>query len=526
MAIMYPKNIELYDATASEKKVYRLLENQLPDSFVVFYSVQWVDEENGVQKESECDFLIFSEQDGFLTCEVKGGRYYKKEGSQFILGEREGERVLKRSPMEQAEESSRYFKKLYSQEYNENFNGTFGSISIFPFYAVDDPVLLDHRPKDIVFDISDLPNLGKCIKKAFLFYKRKNGNTLFTKSQRINFKNLINKRIASEVAAGALVEAKQLELNSINRIQDNFIYFLKNYKRTFITGGAGTGKTWIALKFARQGALEGKTVLLTCSSQHLASLLRKMLGSYKNVDVFSFEELIKNDLGVKPSVLDNNQMFMLYEQLGCKKYNVVIVDEAQDFDQYQALAISSHLKDEDSEMRVFYDETQNVFDKDFKDGFDIHLPPFVLRENLRNTASIYDWAKQKTNLGTDVITNQVLGPIPTTTKYLKTFDSKNSIENDIIKLIDIETILPDSIVILCDHELYDEIKTWEQIGKWKIYDSDVPSPGQIRYSLVEDYKGLEANVVFYVHSQNTPLKYDYVAYTRAKFYLFEVILAK
>ena len=59
MAIMYPKNIELYNATLSERKVFKALQKQLPDSYTVFYSVKWVDEINGTKKESECDFLIF-----------------------------------------------------------------------------------------------------------------------------------------------------------------------------------------------------------------------------------------------------------------------------------------------------------------------------------------------------------------------------------------------------------------------------------------------------------------------------------
>ena len=112
MAIMYPKNIELYNATSSEKKVFKALQKQLPDSYTVFYSVQWVDEINGIKKESECDFLIFSEQDGFLTCEVKGGRGLRFDNGRFILEEADGDRELKRSPMEQSEESSRYFFKI------------------------------------------------------------------------------------------------------------------------------------------------------------------------------------------------------------------------------------------------------------------------------------------------------------------------------------------------------------------------------------------------------------------------------
>ena len=171
MAIMYPKNIELYNATFSEKLVYKALQEQLPDRYTVFYSVQWVDSEDGKRKESECDFLIFDEQEGFLTCEVKGGKGYRKENDIYILSEDDGERFLKRSPMEQAEESSRYFYRLYSKEYNDKFNGTYGSISLFPFYIVDDPVLLDHRPKEVVLDLRDMQDLYRRIKMAFLFYR-------------------------------------------------------------------------------------------------------------------------------------------------------------------------------------------------------------------------------------------------------------------------------------------------------------------------------------------------------------------
>ena len=188
MAVMYPKNIELYDATLSEKIVYRELQSQLPDSYTVFYSVQWVDVIEGKKVESECDFLIFSESEGFLTCEVKGGKGYKKVGEHFYLIEKDGERELNRSPMEQAEESSRFFYSLYSSEYNDSFNGVYGSLSLFPFYQVNDPVLLDHRPKEVVLDIDDMPDLGKRIKRVFNFYKTKRYTYgSLTKAQRTNF---------------------------------------------------------------------------------------------------------------------------------------------------------------------------------------------------------------------------------------------------------------------------------------------------------------------------------------------------
>ena len=44
----------------------------------------------------------------------------------------------------------------------------------------------------------------------------------------------------------------------------------------------------------------------------------------------------------------------------------------------------------------------------------MELKPFLLRENIRNTANIYKWTAEKTRLGTDVIANPVEGPTPQT----------------------------------------------------------------------------------------------------------------
>lgn len=519
MAIMYPKNIELYNGTSSEKKVFKALQKQLPDSYTVFYSVQWVDEINGVKKESECDFLIFSEQDGFLTCEVKGGRGLKFDNGKFILEEADGDRELKRSPMEQSEESSRYFFKLYGQEYNDSFNGVYGSISIFPFYPVEDAVLLDHRPKDIVLDINDMNNLEKRIKKAFLFYKTKRNYGSLTKNQRLNFKNMINKKIAAKASAGSIIEAKEYELDIVNRVQDNLVYFLNNYKRTFISGGAGTGKTWIAYKFAKRASLEGKNVLVTMHSEHLALLFKNLFKGYENVTSMCFSDLVTYD------GLDNNAqsdaLMEKYDSVSFKKYDVVVVDEAQDFDQYQAMIISMHLKDSDSEMRVFYDMTQNIFDKDFKNGFDISVPPFTLRENLRNTSSIYEWATAETNLGKEVITNQIIGPSPISYTFKKEYDLKKYIETEIINLVDKENVSLESIVLLLDHDNFNKYLN-QPLGRWLC--SLDSGEGKIKMSLVEEFKGLESNVVFYVHNSDTPENYNYVAFTRAKYYLYDLSL--
>lgn len=519
MAIMYPKNIELYNATKSEKAVFKALEKQLPDTFTVFYSIQWIDEENGIKKESECDFLIFNEQEGFLTCEVKGGSELRFEDGKFILADADGERVLKRSPMQQADESYRYFFNLYMEEYNERFNGTHGSICIFPYYLVNDPVLMDHRTKDTVLDKNDMNDLEKRIKNAFRFCNRRhNTDGRLTKSQKTNFKEMITKRIASKASASSIIEEKEYELEIVNRVQDNLIYFLKNYCRTFISGGAGTGKSWIAYKFAKRALQDGKEVLLTMHSKHLAAFFKTILEGYRNVTIFTFEELIEKDgadVGLCSSVLADK-----YDNLVFKKYDTIIVDEAQDFDQYQAMIVSMHLKDNNSEFRVFYDLTQNIFDKDFKDGFDIQLPPFILKENLRNTSNIYEWATAETNVGKDITTNQIIGPSPISIVFRKDYELFKYLEDEIVKLVDTEKVSLSSIVLLCDQDNYFKYAN-KPLGRWKCVNEN--GADAIKMCLVEDFKGLESNIVFYIHNITTPEKYNYVAFTRAKYILYNLV---
>ena len=47
---------------------------------------------------------------------------------------------------------------------------------------------------------------------------------------------------------------------------------------------------------------------------------------------------------------------------------------------------------------------------------------------------------------------------------------------------------------------------------------------EIKVSSVEDYKGLEADMIVYVHDKGTTDNLNYIAYTRARYYLMELIM--
>ncbi len=511
MANMYPKSIAEYMPTDSERIVYQELKNQLPDTYDVFYSVKWTSQEDGVLVKSEADFIVASQEFGFLCLEVKGGAGIKVKDNVWYVSDRiHGERRLNCSPYDQAEKSMYFFLNTFSRRYNTKYQGIFGAGAVFPFYAIDDNVSLDNRNRACTIDCNDLNNIYVKIKKMFRFWGGESfGRRFYSKDQHEAFLQLVRERIAVSAAAGALVKYKEQQLNVINRVQDNYIYFLENIRQFYVKGGAGTGKTWIAMKMAMKEVLAGKSALFVCESETLAAAVGEHIGSV--VDVMNLKSLLAQI--TRDSIIGE-----------CRKYDAIFVDEAQDFTEKWAQSIRLLLKDPaNSRLGIFYDDVQILREDSFSNGFGIGTPPFLLRENIRNTANIYKWTAEKTHLGQDVIANPVEGPSPQTEIISEKGQLTLRLESLLkLYLVD-EHLHSSSIVILTDDVDY-LLETYPSgIAKWGFVQRKSCDENEIRLASVEDFKGLESDMVIYIHSPQASENMNYIAYTRAKYYLIEFV---
>ena len=525
MANMYPKNISEYMPTDSERIVYQELKNQLPDSFDVFYSVGWTSYQSGRLVKSEADFIVASPDYGFLCLEVKGGSGIRVEDNTWYLSDAMyGERKLNCSPYEQAEKNMYYFTKAFSSKYNTKYGGLFGAGVIFPFYPVGNDLELSNRHRDCTIDSNDLNNLYDRIKRMFRLWGGSSyGRRFYPISQHKAFLELIRDRIALSAAAGALVRYKEQQLNVINRVQDNYIYFLTNVRQFYVRGGAGTGKTWIAMKMAAKEAAEGKRVLFVCASKPLAEMVNSHIGD---------TVIVKDVASVFEDSIDNMERYVspLFEGLSHDlksdrpKYDSIFVDEAQDFSQEWAQIIHSLLADKKcSRLGVFFDDVQVLREHSFGDGFGIPEQPYLLRENIRNTANIYSWASEKTNLGTDMIANPVEGPTPTTEILEEQGQLVLALETLFRRYLEIEYLSTDNLVVLTDNKKHLFEGFPEGVAKWRFVDGISNAANEIGVYSIDDYKGLEANMVIYIHDPNASENMNYVAYTRAKYYLIELV---
>ena len=436
-----------------------------------------------------------------------------------------GDRKLNISPYDQAEKSMYYFLNYFSNRYNTSYRGVYGTGVVFPFYAVGDDVRLNERQRETTIDSRDMNDLYGRIKRLFRMWSGASyGRRFYPKSQHDAFLELIRERIAVAAAAGALVRYKENQLGIINRVQDNYIYFLNNVRQFYIRGGAGTGKTWIAMKMAKEEAnTNGKRVLYLCQSPHLANLVRSKIGETVTVlDTLSlFSEVIEGFMTLQPPLYAG-----LINKLksGLPVFDAIFVDEAQDFSEEWAKLVRRLLVDsEQSRLGIFYDDVQVLRENSFGNGFGIVSKPFLLRENIRNTANIYNWTAEKTQLGTDVIANPVEGPTPQTKVIYDAHQMTHYLEVFFRRYLDEENLPNSSLAVIAD-----DVDSFmglfpDGIAKWVFVRKQIENDNEVRVFSVEEIKGLEADMVLYTHGKAATENENYIAYTRAKYYLIELV---
>lgn len=530
---MHPASIFESSHVQSEVRFYKELQKQLSDKYHVFYSVRWYTMTNGVREDSECDFLVFNPDYGFLCIEVKGGNAITVEDGEWRLFDSYGGRFLDKSPYMQAEQSMRFFKKYFEEELEMQYTGVYGNAVAFPNFVINSPLTVN-SPLEATIDLNDMSNLQKRIVEIFRFYRghRRGSTSFLAPEMQKKFINLVNKRIALSISAGALIEDKKRELVEINNVQDAIIDMLSHYPRAFIVGGAGTGKTWIGIKKIQRCLQEGGRPLYLCYNKALADTVRGMFNG--RVDCFNFDSLMFHLL--------KNKALEAPEKNGCKEYSnlisslaelpqydLIVTDEGQDFSEDWAYCVNLFLKEEGS-LYVLFDECQNIFQRDFADKFYIDNPPFVLRYNIRNTGNIYRYAQEKSSLGLDTVTNQIEGVEPDYRSFKRKSQLIAFVDSVVNKLVNKEGVSKDKIIILSDRKkensVLSEIDTVGGCQIDDLYDGNLET---IKYRTIQGFKGLESDVVIFINHtyKNEPINERkraliYTATTRARFFLYHI----
>ncbi|RLK08426.1 nuclease-related domain-containing DEAD/DEAH box helicase [Ruegeria conchae] len=475
MVRLYPDYRGNYgeDIPSAEIKFYEAC-TSLEGEYHVFHSVGWISRSEGGARDGEADFLVCHPDRGFLVVEVKGGRiradYTTGEWSSI---DRNGREHKIKDPFRQSMTGK--FNVLSKLREHRDWarlglkKVSTGHAAFFP--DVDDGRALKgpNAPTEIIGDRSDLANLGAWLEQAFNYWSSDDANS-WTNPMGAGGIQLMQRIFARVVQTRPLLSA-QIELEKSQRLrltnrQIQTLDLLSRQRRVAISGGAGTGKTVLAVEKAKRLADEGFRTLLTCYNVPLASHLEDVCSGQENLDVFGFHKLCKRivDEACRESGRDliaeakasfpGLDLWDHYFPIALAyaldivdvRYDAIVVDEGQDFGEEYWLPIEMLLRDGNtSPLYVFHDENQDVYTR--ASTFPADASPITLSFNCRNTKKIHETAYQyykgplidPPDLDGDNIEILAAPDLPKQAKKIQEFVSK---------LLTVEKIPSSSIVVL------------------------------------------------------------------------------
>jgi len=480
----------------SERIVARAFK-KLSDDWVVIHHVTWQSVRNGRQGDGEADFLVIHPTRGILVVEVKGGGIDISHGQWYSCDRNNVLHAIK-NPYDQASDS-KYALLEWFREIGLDTQVRIGHAVVFP-HQFDLPALGPAANPEITFTRADLDDPEKKLLSCFSHWGLQARLTA-SETKRIVAAlaptlsvSRSLKSQATEAEAGLMVlTADQIEALS----------GLRASRGGLVLGGAGTGKTLLAVARAQQLARDGFRTLLVCFNELLGDDLASRLVDEPAIVACTFHTLCFIEANRAQMALpasptrdwwEDDAPQLLVDSCGLNEstYDAIVVDEGQDFapswlDSLRCLTSSTV----DAPFFVFADPRQDLWKRNWAAGVDYDFC-FNLTRNLRNTQPIAE--KVAAVVGSQAHARGIAGPPP---RWRDCNDDRSQ-EGHVIavveKLLD-DGFAPSQMVVLCEaaslaSRLRERSVGSYSFGKWG-------SRG-IPVETVARFKGMESEVVVLV----------------------------
>ena len=542
MAVLWPRKLPrsvLDDPRRrAEVHVYNRLAEVLDDTFHVFYSSPWLGIDRlGNEKDGECDFLIAHSRHGILAIEVKGGREisFDPTDAQWRSTDHGGFVHKIKDPVAQA----RSAKHEILRRLNESFRG---------------PKRVIHAVHGVIFPSASSPrgNLGAdrpayifCCSNQFQSGLHKWVTDRLKEGQRPdNCESLGRDGIAAlerllahpftlSFRIGAALAEAEGEFRVLEPSQYHILDVIADIPRALIQGGAGTGKTVVAIEEALRSAATGKKTLLTCYSRPLGIDLERRLKAVENLTVASFHMLcgrMASQAGVQtPTGISERELYenvlpdALYSAMEIKpalKWDTIIVDEGQDFRAEWWIGIDACLNS-NGHLRVFMDSNQRVYDSVGNGVHDLSVVPVRLSRNIRNTKNIHKAASVHYS-GLEIIAD---GPDGLEVSWINADNPGAKVEaayRELRRLVNNEEVAPGDIAVLVNGPAARTSFLEKSSGtNIPLTDAETMVLEDVVVDTVRRFKGLERPAIILIVSGDEMERRElaYVAFSRARAYL-------
>ena len=384
-------------ATESERQVWDLLRSQLGEKDLLIAGIRVTDH----AKDHELDVVVAMPGAGIVVAEVKGSSvWHDGEGwRQWRAG-----RDVRIRPVDQARGG-----KFSLREYVERdprwraANRTrirWAHAVVLPHTRLPEGFAAPDAPRWSVVDEAQLDDLAACLRA--IPAQQESGHRAPDEEDLALMTEILRGRGLPQRDVVAAAAERTTAADRMTQEQAVILGAIRLLNRVEVRGGAGSGKTWLAIEQARRLQQAGQRVALLCYSRGLAAYLSRHVANFPRRQQPAYVGTF-HDLGLRwgaePGSDDDSDYYetrlparMTELARGLpqgQRFDAVVVDEAQDFADAWWYALLAALKDEESGgLFVFSDQGQRVFAR--YGAPPVPLVPMILDHNLRNTRQIAD----------------------------------------------------------------------------------------------------------------------------------------
>ena len=382
--------------SAAETRVLELLGRAKHRSDLLWHNGRVTDN----RKDAEIDVLLGLPGAGFVVVEVKGGQL-THDGQRWRQRSTNGE-VHDVDPVRQARDA-KYLLRTYVE--NDPRWGHRGRVRwahavVAPFTDVPADFALPDCPRSMIFGRGDLDQLVERLAEIPVAQESSNRQATADDVQVLH--EILHGRGHPQTSLLGAAEEREVASDLLTRQQAVLLQVATTVPRLEVRGGAGSGKTWLALEQTRRLARAGQRVALLCYSRGLATYLRQVVDQYprraRPAYTGTFHGLGLEHWGAAPpdDPTDTDYwdrrlpaaMIDIADALPLgQRFDAIVVDEAQDLATDWWAVVRAALRDpETGGLYLFSDEGQRIFQR--SGLLPESVAVFTLEHNLRNSRPI------------------------------------------------------------------------------------------------------------------------------------------
>lgn len=532
----------------AERKMYDVLQELNLKNAYVLHSLGLPRHRSKIY--GEIDFVVVCER-GVACLEIKGGRVECRDGQWSFIDRYGTERVKPEGPFAQVTGNMFSLRDILKRHFEGNphmRNILMASGVVFPditFHSDSQEII-----PEIIYD-QTTEDISEYMNRVFDYWQQRQHREP-SKLSPSDIREIVQFLRADFCFIPSLndrLEQVEQKLVRLTKEQAQLMQALGMNDHLIVEGGAGTGKTLLAAEFARRQLEQGARVLYLTYNKNLAHHVMRSLpetdqlkvinihalfGEYISVDV---EELQKDPQNYFAQVLPERFYDYISDRMATDpeaermQYDVLIMDEGQDILKPLYLySLDCLLKGglDHGKWAVFYDEKQNIYNPEYREGMDIlqsySHTKFRLLVNCRNTVQIGTYSAKASGV-TFAEFMRENGEEVGKVSYQDEKDFGRQIK-EILKVLREGKVAAGDITFLSPKKYKNSKLAAMKVKVNELNDDFQPDPAVPVYATIQGFKGLDAKVVILCDVEalrsETFSQYIYLAGTRARTLLYIV----